>query len=556
MGTNSPPKISTPPAERVPSSSSTSSRHFSDRTFQSAPISKESKQAISYEFMSDVQAATIDLGLAGKDLLVQAKTGTGKTIAFLLPAIERLAKSGQPLHGISILVLAPTRELALQIEQEAVLLLKHHTKMTVGHVIGGINHRRSLDTILKKPPTILVATPGRLHDHLTDPEAADNVRTQFSRLQSLVYDEADRLLDQGFKKELDGILSALPDRQVSPRQVMLFSATLSKEIQEIARKSMRNDHEFVSTLAEDEVNTHEHVPQNSIITPFSNIFPTALRILRQDRLLHASPDATPSQLSSTPAHGLNPQNAKPLSKSKVIVFFPTARQASIAYDLLCALPGLPPVYEMHSRNSQPSRMRASANFTKAKEAILVCSDVAARGMDFPGVTFVVQVGLPSSAEQYIHRLGRTARAGESGRGIIILDPSEELFLSSKDMRSLPIHPATSSPTDTDLTSEQTEIAHALSQSVTPESKAQAYRAWLGYYKTHLKTIKWDREELVRRANAYVRETLGWDDEDVPSIEARTVGKMQLRGVPGLNIVKQQVSGSGAQRYGEQDPKWT
>ncbi|KAG6867359.1 hypothetical protein C0993_003844 [Termitomyces sp. T159_Od127] len=213
------------------------SRHFSDRTFQSAPISAESKRAIPHEFMSDVQAATIDAGLSGKDLLVQAKTGTGKTMAFLLPAIERLAKVAQPPRGVSILVLAPTRELALQIEQEALVLLKHHTHMTVGHVMGGTNNRTSLNTILRNPPTILVATPGRLYDHLTTPEYASAVQAQFRGLRTLVYDEADRLLDQGFKRELDGILRALPDRHVSPRQVMLYSATISKDIREVRFES-------------------------------------------------------------------------------------------------------------------------------------------------------------------------------------------------------------------------------------------------------------------------------------------------------------------------------
>jgi len=135
--------------------SPSASRHFSDRKFQDANLSTQSKAGIEHEFMSDVQAATLDvrppsfiyisigyssllqLGLSGKDLLVQAKTGTGKTIAFLLPAIERLLKVKTPLQGISVLVLAPTRELALQIEEEAKLLLKHHNKFTVGHVIGG-----------------------------------------------------------------------------------------------------------------------------------------------------------------------------------------------------------------------------------------------------------------------------------------------------------------------------------------------------------------------------------------------------------------------------------
>ncbi|KAG6867360.1 hypothetical protein C0993_003845 [Termitomyces sp. T159_Od127] len=213
----------------------------------------------------------------------------------------------------------------------------------------------------------------------------------------------------------------------------------------------------------------------------------ALRILQEDRRLHTMPQsgaAAPSQ---------------PVSKSKVIVFFPTARHVSVAYDLFSKIPGLPPVYEIHSRNSQSARTRASADFTKAQEAVLLSSDVAARGMDFPGVTLVVQCGLPSSTEQYIHRLGRTARAGEAGAGIIVLDTHERAFLAHKGTAALPIY--ASALNVADLARERAEVRGALAR-VDPERKAQAYRAWLGYYKTHIRLLGWDRAELVQRANEF------------------------------------------------------
>ncbi|KAG6823348.1 hypothetical protein H0H93_003813, partial [Arthromyces matolae] len=115
------------------------------------------------------------------------------------------------------------------------------------------------------------------------------VRAQFKNLETLIYDEADRLLDQGFKKELDGILAALPNRAVTPRQVMLYSATFNQEVKRIAANALNKDHEFISTLTEDDVNTHEHVEQRAFITPFANALPTALRVIRQDRLTHAIP---------------------------------------------------------------------------------------------------------------------------------------------------------------------------------------------------------------------------------------------------------------------------
>ncbi|KAF5374128.1 hypothetical protein D9615_008855 [Tricholomella constricta] len=269
------------------------------------------------------------------------------------------------------------------------------------------------------------------------------------------------------------------------------------------------DHEFVSTLLEDEVNTHVHgtyafsfsrpnahiffsLPQTHIIAPFASTLPLVLHILRQERLTHALPTDT-------------------TSISKTIVFFPTARHVSFAYQLLFTLPGLPPVLELHSRKSQDARTKASARFRDATEAVLLSSDVAARGMDFPGyapflslslipcectvlwflklwdashailggiavitiqcainkiliaaflsrefkhdetnhawgsagrwragVTLVLQLNLPASTEQYIHRLRRTARADAGGRGILVLDPTEQRFLALKDVHPLGI----------------------------------------------------------------------------------------------------------------------
>ncbi|KAG6916733.1 hypothetical protein DXG01_005553 [Tephrocybe rancida] len=554
-----------PPAPVVERAASpASSKHFTDRTFKDASLTAASKAAIKHEFMSDVQAATIDLGLAGKDLLVQAKTGTGKTIAFLLPVIERLAKDKRPHNGVQVLVLAPTRELAMQIEKEALMLVKHHTGMTVGSVMGGNNPNKSLAMILQTPPTILVATPGRLHDHLTTPDHAAEVQRRFATLQGLVYDEADRLLDQGFRRELDGILSALPRRHITPRQVMLFSATISAEIREVGGSfllalgkcshhgRLQRGHLIGTTslclhclrMRSTRINMASPVacdiklrinattvPQTHVVAPFIDAFPLALRILRQDRVTNALPTSTPAALSAS-GH----TTIKPASKSKVIIFFPTARHVSLAAELLHALPGIPPVFELHSRLSQSARTRANTSFDKAVEGVLVSSDVAARGVDFPGVTLVLQLGLPSSTEQYIHRLGRTARAGTAGKGMVVLSPEEAAFLNLRETKALGIKPDPAA-NSADLAKEHAEVAAALKKSVGADVKAQAYRAWLGYYKAHLRLLKWTREELVQQANAYAYRALGWEDEKPPGLDPKTVGRMTMKGVVGLNIVR-------------------
>ncbi|KAH9479672.1 DEAD-box ATP-dependent RNA helicase 26 [Psilocybe cubensis] len=494
-------KTTKPPVEARSATPTTNNRHFSERRFADAPISSASKAGIKHEFMSDVQAATLDVAMEGHDLLVQARTGTGKTVAFLLPSIERLIKMPKT-DKISMLVLAPTRELALQIEEEAkVLLAQHH--LTVGHAIGGTNPTTEAARILNRPCDILIATPGRLIDHLR----STTLKEKLTGLKIMVYDEADRLLDQGFRPDLETIAKFLPPRQT--RQALLFSATVSNEIKQIAAGALRPGYKFISTLLEDEVNTHEHVEQTYMITPQEKFLGTAIDILKQDLMAH---------LSAT------------MSTSKCMVFFPTARHVSFAAEVFKHIEGLPPVLEIHSRKSQPARIRAAEDFKKAPSAILLSSDVAARGVDFPGVTLVLQVGLPSSAEQYVHRLGRTARAGASGRGILILSSEEQSFLSKAEVAELGLKPSTPPPS-------RTSISHALAQ-ISPEIKSQAYRAFLGFYNSYTKSLRMSKEALVQWANHYAFNSLGWPARDgPPGIDPRTLGKMGLRGVKGVKEEK-------------------
>ncbi|KAK7062068.1 P-loop containing nucleoside triphosphate hydrolase protein [Favolaschia claudopus] len=511
-----PPKATpaTAPAPK-PVGSARNEAHFSARRFADAPISEASKRGIKHEFLSDVQDATLDPALKGLDLLVQAKTGTGKTLAFLLPAVERLIQMELVNRKISMLVLSPTRELALQIEDEAQTLIEKHP-FRVAHAIGGTNMNATSKRIMEDPPRILIATPGRLVDHLENTHGFVHL---FNDLRVIVYDEADRLLDQGFRKELDKILSFLPDKTQVRRQALLFSATISNEIKAVAKGALAPNYKFVSTLREDEVNTHEHVPQQSIVVPFSRQLAATLAFLQQDRILNNG-------------------------SSKAMIFLPTARLVGFYYEALSKLPPgtLPPLLEIHSRKSQSARTKAAEAFKDAKEAVLFSSDVTARGMDFPGVTLIIQPGLPSSSEQYIHRLGRTARAGASGRGILILDQEETFFLRDRTIAGLGLTsiPQTVAPglyhlTDAELASAVDEIAGALPQ-VSMETKAQAYRAFLGLYQTSLKSLKWTKTDLVERANAFARTALGWTDAELPPIEKKTVGKMNLKGIPGLNVV--------------------
>ncbi|KAH7889988.1 P-loop containing nucleoside triphosphate hydrolase protein [Phlebopus sp. FC_14] len=486
------------PSEQPPKQSR--ARHFTSTKFEDAPISANSKKAIVHEYLTDVQEATLQPGLDGVDLLVQAKTGTGKTTAFLLPAIERIAaekQSGRPSRGISVLVLSPTRELALQIHKEAQTLVKHH-RLHVQSVIGGVNVQREQRELREKRCDILIATPGRLLDHLQN----SGLQGHFAGLKCLVLDEADRLLDQGFQNALEDIFKLLPDRQQVPRQCMLYSATLSKDIKQIASLYLNKDHQFISTLSEDDVNIHKHVPQTSIIVPVQETLAATLSVL----------------LSDVEEHG---------RASKVMVFCSTTRGTNATADILRQVGRnrLPEVLQIQSRMTQAQRTKVSDRFRQAKSAILVTSDVTARGMDFPDVSLVVQIGLPANSEQYIHRLGRTARAGKSGKGVIVLTPRESKFLSQPEMRTLPIRPHPSlgalQPLDVDLDS---------------QLQGQAYGAWLGFNSGFTKLLGTSPDALVREANDYVRGVLGWREERPPPLTRKVVGALGLLNARGLNVV--------------------
>ncbi|CAO1630115.1 unnamed protein product [Parajaminaea phylloscopi] len=470
--------------------------------------------SVPFEFMSVVQAATVDAALSGVDVLAAARTGTGKTLAFLIPVIQRLTQMrNRRKEQVYVLVLSPTRELAIQIQREADMLLRQLKDIGVQHVVGGTNMSAETKRLTANPCNILVATPGRLLDHLNN----GNLSSKLSDLCVLVLDEADRMLDMGFRNELEQIKARLPDRRQVHRQSLLFSATYPKTVLQVA--DVLPNHQYINTIPEEEQNTHEHVPQVQQVVPMHDVLPATL------------------------AHVLQERQNRP-GQAKIIAFFPTARATGLAYEVLSQMPGLGPMWEIHSRRSQGQRARASDEFRKSADGILFSSDVAARGVDFPNVSMVIQSGLPSSSDQYIHRLGRTARAGAAGRGVLILADYERFFLSDRVIKSLPLQP---------LDAQQTagieaalprcrQITNDALARVSPESKAQAYQAALGYYNSSLKSLRWTKGDLVQVMNRYASECLLYPGGNPPGLLAKTVGKMGLRGVPGINVVSEAPGG--------------
>ncbi|KAB5527195.1 hypothetical protein DKX38_021042 [Salix brachista] len=479
-----------------PSLSSSSDSFMSETRFDQCSISPLSLKGIKdagYEKMTVVQAATLPAIVKGKDVLAKAKTGTGKTVAFLLPSIEVVVKSppldrDQKRPPIIVLVICPTRELATQAATEANTLLKYHPSIGVQVVIGGVRIASEQRNLQANPCQILVATPGRLKDHI---ENTPGFATRLMGVKVLVLDEADRLLDMGFRKDIEKIIAAIPKQ----RQTLMFSATVPEEVRQICHAALKRDHEFINTVEEGTEDTHSKVRQMHVIAPLDKQFPLLYVILKD-------------HIADDPDY-------------KVIVFCTTARVTGLVAGLLGEL-NLN-IREIHSRKGQAYRTRVSDEFRKSRGIILVTSDVSARGVDYPDVTLVIQVGLPASREQYIHRLGRTGRKGKEGEGILLLAPWEEFFLSTA--RDLPITEAPMPSIDPDT---KKKVERALSQ-LDMNSKQTAYQAWLGYYNSQ-KKVGNDKYRLVELANEFSR-SMGLDTP--PAIPKLVLGKMGLRNIPGL-----------------------
>ncbi|PQE20109.1 atp-dependent RNA helicase mss protein [Rutstroemia sp. NJR-2017a BBW] len=362
--------------------------------------------------MTEVQTATINTALQGTDIIAQARTGTGKTIGFLLPTIQNIIIKNPELANrkrysnarpsdIRAIIISPTRELAEQIAVEAVKLTRS-TDLIVQVAVGGSSKREMLRKMQREGCHILVATPGRLNDLLTD----EYSRVSAPKLTTLVLDEADRLLDDGFSRDIEAIVDLLPPRREVDRQTLLFSATVPREVMHLVRRTLKPDYQFVQTVKPGDVATHQKVPQKVLIAKGMENFMPALAEIAINGIKKAKEEGGPH--------------------FKAIVYFNSTAQVQLAYEIFRNLDSLKSV-EMsliHGKLTQEKRTRTAEYFRRARSAMLFSSDVTARGMDFPNVTHVIQVGLPQAKDQYIHRVGRTGRGGKDGEGWIFITQNQ------------------------------------------------------------------------------------------------------------------------------------
>jgi ATP-dependent RNA helicase RhlE len=332
-----------------------------------------------YTTPTPIQAQAIPAILAGRDLLGIAQTGTGKTAAFALPILHRLMQAGgrPPRGGCRVLVLSPTRELASQIA-DSFKSYGRHLGFSVATVFGGVAHgpqRRALAPGVD----VLVATPGRLLDHLAER------MLRLDHVQGFVLDEADQMLDAGFLPAIRKVVAAIP----AQRHTLFFSATMPAEIGRLAAELLRD-------------------PVRVEVTPVAT---TAERVAQ--RVLHVEAAGKRALLAALLR---SPQI------ERVLVFTRTKHGADrvvkqLDQDGLAA-------NAIHGNKSQPQRERALAEFKSGRAPILVATDIAARGIDVSGVSHVVQYDLPEVPESYVHRIGRTARAGASGEAVALCAPED------------------------------------------------------------------------------------------------------------------------------------
>ncbi|KAI0873693.1 ATP-dependent rRNA helicase SPB4 [Hypoxylon argillaceum] len=451
--------------------------------------SLDAVSAMGFTRATPVQASVWPLmGTGNKDVVVEAVTGSGKTLAFLMPLVHRILRLEEPTkkHHIAAVVIAPTRELAIQIHKTLTDLVAFHpasvavapylssddekrpstsSPAIVPQLLSGgrgsaISPAQDLSFFLRHSPNVIISTPGRLNDFLSSP----HVHCPQSSFEMLVLDEADRLLDLGFKTDLQGILSRLPKQ----RRTGLFSASVGEAVSEIIRVGLRNPVKIsvrVKTKSGDiieERKTPASLQMTYLVTPSQKKLPSVVRLLEK----------------------LEP---RPL---RSIIFLSTCAAVDYFSNILPAL--LPEGFQLnilHGKQDAKVREKGVSKFLNATEpSILLTTDVAARGLDFPAVDFVLQIDPPTDPKTFLHRCGRAGRAGRRGLSTVLLQPNETDYIPFLNVRKTPIMPFLQfDVTISDLEADQmtTEIRDTVRKDRALYDKAQkAFVSWVRSYSKH------------------------------------------------------------------------
>ncbi|KAF0276155.1 hypothetical protein FOG50_02964 [Hanseniaspora uvarum] len=350
------------------------------QTFNSLELARpilKGLAALGYVKPSAIQSAAIPVALLGKDVIAGAVTGSGKTAAFMIPILERLVYKPSNVPTTRVIIITPTRELAIQIADVGKKIAQFLPKVSFGLAVGGLNLRQQ-ELQLQKKPDIVIATPGRLVDHLKN-----SMNFNVDSLDILVLDEADRMLEDGFQEELKEILDILPKK----RQTMLFSATMNSKIKQLIALSLNKPVRLM-------INPPKQAA-NKLVQEF-------VRIRNRDTLKQA---LLYNLLTKLDAH----------QQFRIVVFIARKEQVH-KLRIILGLLGLN-VAELHGSLTQEQRLQAVTQFKNLDKSVLLCTDLASRGLDIPKIEVVINYDMPKSYEIYLHRIGRTARAGREGRSI-------------------------------------------------------------------------------------------------------------------------------------------
>ncbi|KAJ1020510.1 hypothetical protein NDA13_005826 [Ustilago tritici] len=448
---SSPSSSSTPAVERQP--------------FSTLDLSEPTRKAIEsmgFKTMTEVQARCIPPLMAGKDVLGAAQTGSGKTLSFLIPAIEMLHRlKFKPRNGTGAIIISPTRELALQIFGVAKELMAHHHQ-TFGIIMGGANRRAEADK-LQKGVNLIVATPGRLLDHLQNTKGF-----VFSNLKALCIDEADRILEIGFEDEMRQIVKILPNDN---RQSMLFSATQTTKVQDLARISLRPGPLYINVHADLAASTVSRLEQGYVVCESDRRFLLLFTFLKKN------------------------------AGKKIIVFMSSCNSVKYHSDLLNFIDV--PVLDLHGKQKQQKRTNTFFEYCNAPSGTLLCTDVAARGLDIPSVDWIIQFDPPDDPRDYIHRVGRTARAGNAGKSLLFLLPTELGFLRFLKVAKVPLNEYTF-PADK-VANVQGQLEKLISKNYyLHQSARDGYRSYLQAYGSYSLKRIFDihKLDLTKVAKAY------------------------------------------------------
>ncbi|KAH8021510.1 hypothetical protein HPB51_015906 [Rhipicephalus microplus] len=370
------------------------------RNRQASSSLRRRLQEAGYVTPTEIQQEAIGLALRGHDILGAAKTGSGKTLAFLIPVLEKLyCEMWARNYGIGALIITPTRELAYQIFEVLKKIGVHHD-FSAGLVIGGKDLKfesKRMDSC-----NIVICTPGRLLQHMDENPLFDATQLQILGWV-VVLDEADRILDLGFQQTVNAIIENIPLQ----RQTLLFSATQTKSVKDLARLSLK-DPDYVSVHENAKFSTPEGLRQSYVVCELHNKLNLLWSFIRNHL------------------------------KQKILVFLSSCKQVKYVYRAFCRMrPGMT-ILELHGNMFQLKRMAVYDEFCRKQSAVLIATDIAARGLDFPAVNWVIQFDCPEDVSTYIHRAGRTARFQKDGEALLILLPSEEPMAEQLTENKIPI----------------------------------------------------------------------------------------------------------------------